>query len=318
MQYTLSKEIIEYIEEKLGYKFLYLNLLIEALTHPSSHYYAKCNIGLHKNSIYNIKNSVNNEKLYTHDAYARDELELEKPEIIKSELYTKTLSHVHHKEYKKRKNEFNAVSANINLKINYKNNDAVRKTYQRLEFLGDKVIGLTIAEVLYKKQSNINEGTLSKLHSFLVKTETISNIAYDLKLGSLIIMANGEEAIGGRQNPRNLENALEAIIGAIFIESGYNASHKVILHLWRDAINQAIFQHDLGDYKSQLQEWSQKSVQCLPEYKVESIRGPQHALTFVVLLKIPNIIEEIRAEGKTKKSAEQQAAKIFLERIVNF
>ncbi len=189
------------------------------------------------------------------------------------------------------------------------------KNYQRLEFLGDSVLNLSIASILYSRFTDYNEGKLSVMHSYLVKTDSLARVARDIELGKYIVMDQGEELMGGRDKPRNLENALEAIIGAIFLDSGYSAVEPIVEKLWHELLEESIDVDKIKDYKSKLQEWVQKHGQKIPQYVIEKADGPAHNPTFTVAVYVDNL-PSVMAIGKSKKIAEQEAAKLMLETIL--
>lgn len=192
-----------------------------------------------------------------------------------------------------------------------KRND-VEFSYERLEFLGDSVIGLVIAEFLIKKFPNEDEGRLAKKKSYLVSGDIVAKIAHDTGLGVAISMTSSEEKSGGRDNLHTLENTLEAIMGAIYLDSDLSVVKKIINRLWESYIN--LMPPIVTDPKSRLQEFLQKNGYDLPKYEVIGSTGPGHMLTFQIRLKIIGF-EEVIAEGKSKKEAEKEAASLFLKQI---
>lgn len=193
-----------------------------------------------------------------------------------------------------------------------KQKDKRELTYERLEFLGDKILSAAIADILYATFHNIAEGKFSLIHSNLVNTESIANIALKVGLDAHIILDNGEEASGGRANPRNLENAMEALIAAIFLDSDYITVKQIVLDLWHEMLQDENI--DSKDSKSLLQEWAQKQVLPLPEYIIENKDGADHAPIFSIAVSL-NGIGKVCAQGRSIKEAEQLAAKKALEII---
>lgn len=194
-----------------------------------------------------------------------------------------------------------------------KNNNIA--SYERLEFLGDRVIGLCIAEMVYKLYPNANEGTLSVLFSALVGTKILASVATEIRLGDMIKMDSGEEKNGGRINPSNLENALEAIIGAIYIDAGYPKVSQLIEALWKDKVS-GLNIETLKNPKSALQEWAQQNGKPIPLYEIIKQEGLAHNPNFTVKLKVEGL-HPILAFGKSKKEAEVNAAKMMLKEIEN-
>jgi ribonuclease-3 len=184
--------------------------------------------------------------------------------------------------------------------------------YERLEFLGDHVLGLVIAEELYKNYGHEDEGHLTKRLAGLICGETLVKVAGKLELGKHIKMAGSEEASGGRTNRATLENATEALIAAIYLDQGLEAARKFILANWADLIEN--MHQPPKDAKSSLQEWAQGRGLPLPEYVVTSTTGPSHAPVFVVEVKVEGL-EPKQGTGSSKRAAEQEAAKQMLEAI---
>lgn len=183
--------------------------------------------------------------------------------------------------------------------------------YQRLEFLGDKVLSLIITEFLMKKFRYEMEGALSRRQAALVSGETLAEIAINIGINHVLLISEGEEKLGGRNNKRNLENALEALIGAIYFDSDYETAKKFVMHFWHD-----FFERDITPPKdpiSKLQEIVQSQTKLLPEYIVEQIGGCDHAPEFKATVKIPNQNLGFSGEGKSKKEAQKIAAKLALE-----
>ena len=195
-----------------------------------------------------------------------------------------------------------------------KNKELELVSYERLEFLGDSVLNLAIAEILYKYDINFTQGDLSIIHSNLVNGMIIANVAKKLDLGSYMIMDLGEEQLGGRDNPSNLEDVMEALLGALYLDSGdYKLIFGIIKALWIDYLSD-INSLKIRDSKSTLQEWAQKKGKPIPFYAVENIDGASHAPIFEVSVEIDGL-PKVYASGKNKKQAEQRAAKLLLEDI---
>jgi ribonuclease-3 len=183
--------------------------------------------------------------------------------------------------------------------------------YQRLEFLGDKVLSLIISEFLMNKFPHEMEGALSRRQAALVSGETLAEIALDIGVNEVLLISEGEEKLGGRSNKRNLENALEALIGAIYLDSNYEMTKKFIMNFWHDFLERDI--NPPKDPVSKLQEIVQSQTKLLPEYIVEQIGGCDHAPEFKATVKIPDQNLGFSGEGKSKKEAQKQAAKLALE-----
>lgn len=193
-----------------------------------------------------------------------------------------------------------------------KSHNSLIYNYERLEFLGDAVLSMLIAELLLKKFPEEDEGQLAKRRASLVSGEILARIAANEGLSELIIMTDAEQKLGGRKNSNNLENVLEALIGAIYLDSELTTIKQIISDLWTPFIDQ-IYETPT-DYKSQLQEIVQQYSRELPKYELIDAYGPQHMLTFKVRLTISNY-EAVIAEGKSKQQAEKNAAKLLLQQI---
>lgn len=185
-----------------------------------------------------------------------------------------------------------------------------KKNYERLEFLGDSVLSLIIANSLYNKFQSSHEGDLSISHAKLVNSVTISKIALSISLGDYIIMGMGEENSGGRSNISNLENAMEALIGGMYLDCGYEMTKGIVLKLWKEFLNVPLAQLSEMDYKSKLQIVLQKTGKPLPRYQISSQIGPQHLPIFTIECAVDRYITY--GEGHTRKIAEQEAAKRML------
>jgi len=174
---------------------------------------------------------------------------------------------------------------------------------ERLEFLGDSVLSCVVADYLYSKFPDSPEGHLSRIKSQLVSKQTLVKLAKEINIGKFIFLSKGEELTGGRTRESNLANAIEAIIGAIYLDKGFETAKKFILkYIANKKISLEI------DYKSKLQEISQAKYKVLPVYRVISETGPEHNKNFEVEVKVKNRILGI-GKGKSKKEAEQLAAK---------
>lgn len=177
---------------------------------------------------------------------------------------------------------------------------------ERLEFLGDAVVGLVLSEVLVQRYPREDEGRLSKLRAALVSTVTLATKARDLGLNEYMTLGKGEEKTGGRQKESILADAYEAVIGAIFLEAGYDGVRRVIQEHFAFAV-EAVGQLDTTDAKTELQELCQSLCRATPVYRVAEESGPDHERRFVVHAVVgDNVLAT--GEGRSKRSAEQQAA----------
>ncbi len=183
---------------------------------------------------------------------------------------------------------------------------------ERLEFLGDAVLDLVVGEFLYKNFPKSDEGELSKLRASLVNEGGFNKLANYLGLGHYIYLSNAEEKNGGREKSSLLSNAFEAIIGAIYLESGLEIVSKIILNLLEKNYEKISLDDLFKDFKTALQEITQSRFGLIPEYKVLASRGPDHKKEFEIAVIIDDK-EYARAIGKSKKIAQQEASKIALE-----
>jgi ribonuclease-3 len=180
---------------------------------------------------------------------------------------------------------------------------------ERLEFLGDSVLGCVVAGHLYREYSRLSEGELSRLRSNLVREETLAVLAQQLELGQYLLLGEGERKSAGFNRPSILADCLEALIGAIYLDSGFAAAEQVVLRLYVPYLA-GVDVNTLGkDSKTLLQEYLQGRRLPLPEYTVVAIQGEAHAQSFVVECSIPKLDIAVRGEGSSRRSAEQQAAR---------
>ena len=185
---------------------------------------------------------------------------------------------------------------------------------ERLEFLGDAVLGLVVAEKLYQDFPHFSEGELTKLRATLVRRDTLARIAATINLGDYLYLGRGEEASGGRHKPTNLAAALEAVIAAIFLDQGATTASDFIQRLFTRELQKVVSQGVEADYKSQLQELVQVSHQLTPTYQLIEAVGPDHDKRFTVEVKVGNTVLG-RGSGKSKRMAETEAAYSALEQL---
>lgn len=183
---------------------------------------------------------------------------------------------------------------------------------ERLEFLGDRVLGLIVANLLYDRFSGETEGHLARRHAELVRKETLARVAAEIGLGALIRMARGEEETGGRDNPAILADACEAVIAALYLDGGLEAAAAFIGCHWAGLIEEDLTPPK--DAKTALQEWLQGRRLGLPAYREIGREGPPHAPVFRVEVAVAGGRTEI-AEGPSKRAAEQAAAAALLTRL---
>lgn len=183
---------------------------------------------------------------------------------------------------------------------------------ERLEFLGDAVLDLIVGEYLYKSFPKSDEGELSKLRASLVNEGGFTKLANYLGLGHYIYLSNAEEKNGGREKASLLSNAFEAIIGAIYLESGLETANAIMLELLEKNYEKISLDDLFKDFKTALQEITQSRFGLIPEYTVLASRGPDHKKEFEIAVVIEGK-EYARAIGKSKKIAQQEASKLALE-----
>ena len=186
---------------------------------------------------------------------------------------------------------------------------------EKLEFLGDSVLGMVVATHLYKLLSDKVEGDLARIKSYVVSEEALAIIAKRLEVDRFLLIGKGEELSGGREKKALLADAMEAIIGAFYLDSGYEAAEKFVLSLVEPEIEKVLQNRHHKDYKTILQEYLQKYHRCYPKYLLVKKTGPDHDRTFWISCEVCGA-EFGPAEGKNKKEAEQSAAKLAYDDIV--
>ncbi|MFZ5995919.1 MAG: ribonuclease III [Nitrospirota bacterium] len=185
---------------------------------------------------------------------------------------------------------------------------------ERLEFLGDSVLGLIIAEALYLEQGGLTEADMSKMKSYLVKESVLFEMASKLSLGTYLRLGKGEESTGGRTKKSVLSDAFEALVGAIFLDSDYPTAKAVVLGLFRERIPAVMLKQEGYDYKSELQERCQSMFGMLPDYKIVKQEGEEHKKVFTAEVYIKDTLYG-SGIGKSKKEAQMAAAKGALEQL---
>ncbi len=180
-------------------------------------------------------------------------------------------------------------------------------TYERLEFLGDAVLALVVSEILFKKYNHFDEGILSKVRSWVVDRQTLSQIVKKKRINKYIVLGESEEATGGRDKPYILAAVFEAIVGALFLELGYDGVYFRLEGLFDPLIKDRITNETFVDPKTMLQELTQRYWKVLPDYEVISIDGKEHERKYTVCVKIKGKIYATGI-GKSKKEAEFNAA----------
>ncbi len=194
------------------------------------------------------------------------------------------------------------------------NPDLASASNERLEFLGDAVLGQVVAAKLYRDFPHLSEGEMTKLRAILVRRDTLARIAGTINLGNHLYLGRGEEASGGRDKPANLSSALEAVIAAVYLDQGSASAQEFILRLFTAELQKAVSQRKGTDYKSELQELIQARTQQAPTYHVIEATGPDHDKRFTVEVRLGDTVLG-RGTGKSKKAAETAAARATLEQI---
>jgi ribonuclease-3 len=186
---------------------------------------------------------------------------------------------------------------------------------ERLEFLGDALINACVAEALYLRHPDLEEGDLSRLRASLVNQETLAELGRELDVGSYLILGPGELKSGGFRRASILADAIEGLVGGVFLDAGFEATREVILHMLESRLAAPLSTEDLKDSKTRLQEVLQARELPLPVYAVESVRGEPHKQTFRVSCSIVPL--QIRTDGEagSRRAAEQEAARRALEEI---
>jgi len=195
--------------------------------------------------------------------------------------------------------------------------DIYPNSNERLEFLGDAVLDLVIARALYERFTNAPEGVLTRYKSSLVNEGALANLARGLNLGKYLILGRGEEETQGRGKPSILSDALEAVLGAIYLDGGMEAAEGVIRQLFNDRL-ETVAEHSAprGDYKTALQEWAQANGYGLPRYQLKETSGPDHRRTYTLAVYLSD--KEIAVgSGTSKRDAERLAARTALAQLDN-
>jgi ribonuclease-3 len=187
------------------------------------------------------------------------------------------------------------------------------RSNERLEFLGDAVLGMVVTDHLFLTYPDLPEGELAKVRASLVNSEALAEVAATLDLGAFLLLGKGEAASGGREKPSILADAMEAVIGAVYLDGGMPAAADLVMRLLADRIEEAAAGPGGQDYKTRLQELAARQFEQLPRYEVHD-EGPDHAKRFFA--KVFLVGEERgQGEGRSKKQAEQAAARSAWEHL---
>lgn len=184
---------------------------------------------------------------------------------------------------------------------------------ERLEFLGDSVLNLAVSGMLYQALGTLHEGELSRVRANLVKQGTLHAIAQELHLGSLLRLGEGELRSGGAKRPSILADALEAVIGAVYLDAGFDKAAALVHRLFDQVEINPEMPAAAKDPKTELQEWLQGRKMSVPAYNVMSITGAAHRQTFEVQCAIEQLQREARGFGTSRRAAEQEAAAAMLK-----
>jgi len=185
-------------------------------------------------------------------------------------------------------------------------------SYERLEFLGDRVLGLVMAEYVFKKFPKESEGVLSRRHANLVRRETLVKVAQAIHLNRYVHLTPAEQRTGGRKKPSVLANCCEAIIGALYIDAGLEIASHFIIKYWTPLIEDS--DTSLKDAKSILQEWAQGQGKPIPTYTVLEVAGTDHNPCFTIQVKVKDS-KPAQGQGASKREATQAAAKALLTKL---
>ena len=189
------------------------------------------------------------------------------------------------------------------------------KSNERLEFLGDAVVDILICEILYREYPDLNEGTMAKIKAAVASEEVLSDIAHSLGLGDFLFLGKGEEKSGGRLRSSILADTLESLIAAIYIDLGYEKVKELFWKKFKFYINEVLEGRKLFDYKTALQEITQKRYHVVPEYILVKTEGKGHDKVFYVEVRVKDKTYG-KGVGRSKKEAEKKAAKEAYEKMV--
>jgi ribonuclease-3 len=186
---------------------------------------------------------------------------------------------------------------------------STRNDNQRLEFLGDRVLGLVMAQALIEADPNASEGALAPRFNALVRKETCADVAREIDLGAVVRLGRSETVSGGRRKLALLGDAIEAVIAAVYLDSGFQAARDMVLRLWADRITQV--DDDARDAKTSLQEWAQARSLSPPEYIEIDRNGPDHAPIFTIMAQLSTGVKGSATAG-SKREAQQGAARALM------
>jgi ribonuclease-3 len=202
------------------------------------------------------------------------------------------------------------------LKLALTHRSTGKNNNERLEFLGDSILGLVISRELYKRFDHVDEGKLSRLRSHLVRGQTLAQLALDLELSNILILGSGELKSGGYRRESIQADAVEAVFGAVFLDSDFETINRVILDLYQTLLNEINPNDSLKDPKTQLQEYLQKRSNTLPSYELVKTVGKDHNAVFTVNCILKDQAMQIDQSAKSIKKAEQSCAQILLDKLI--
>lgn len=186
---------------------------------------------------------------------------------------------------------------------------------ERLEFLGDSILGFIMADELYRRFPQAREGQLSRLRADLVQGSTLAELARELKLGSALLLGSGEHKSGGADRDSILADALEAVICAIYLDAGMESCERIVLGWFAQRLDNLDLDAQTKDAKTRLQEHLQANKSNLPDYEVLEVAGKDHQQTFAVLCRVELLPESVTGYGTTRRDAEQEAAEAVLKAL---
>ncbi len=186
---------------------------------------------------------------------------------------------------------------------------------ERMEFLGDSILGFVIADTLYATLGTADEGDMSRLRSSLVKGETLAEIARDIDLGKYLQLGPGELRSGGHTRTSILADTLEAVIAAVYLDGGLDSARDVIIKLFNNRIDDVTAKKNLKDPKTRLQEYLQAKHYKLPTYTVLEVTGEQHNQHFIIKCDVEDLSRQTIADGSSRRKAEQNAAESILNEL---
>jgi ribonuclease-3 len=184
--------------------------------------------------------------------------------------------------------------------------------YERLEFLGDAALNLAVSRLLYERFGLSDEGDLTRVRAHLVREDSLHKAALVLRLNEVLRLSEGEARGGGAQRPSILADALEAVLGAVYLDGGFDAAMALVQQLFGEVILASGMDAWRKDAKTELQEWLQGRKQAVPSYRIVATRGQAHAQTFDVECAVPALDASAMGEGRSRRAAEQEAARKVL------